>query len=211
MPAPVLGSVGAELLGETEPLAYDDANNSYIFAHVCEAIGRMWQPIADIVNDDEENGYPGWSALVDIDRAPAYAFPWLAMVAGVRLTLGADEDAQREEIRRADGQKRGRPSAVLRAAKRGLTGSQAVFIFERDGGSAYQVRLATLTSETPNPTQTAADIRAAIPMGNVVTYEVVDVAADTYDTLWLTHRDYDEVESVFADYNEVEADPAKQS
>lgn len=209
MPAPTLGSVGAELLGQTETLAYDDENNGYIFHHLCEAIGRMWQDVADLTEEDDD-GNPGWSALVDVSRTPAYALPWLAQVAGVRLTQGGSEAVHREEVERADGQKRGRPSAILRAAKRNLTGTQTVFMFERDNDSAWQLRVATLTSETPDPGQTEEDIRKAVPIGIVLTYETVAIADNTYDTLWLTHDDYDQVEDVFDDYDEVEDDSDKQ-
>lgn len=208
MAAPVLGTVGSRLYEQVEPLAFDDEANGYALAHVCEAIGRMADPIADLVEDDADG--PGWSKLVDVARTPVEALPWLAMVAGVRLTLGGSETVAREEVERADGQKRGTPAAILRAARKNLTGGQSVFVYERDGADAYALRVVTLVSETPDPARTEGDVRRATPIGIVVDYDTISTMDLDYDTLRGTHRDYDEVESIFVNYDEVESNPSKR-
>lgn len=208
MPRPALDPVALELLSQTEPLARGGLDHDYAFEWLVAAIGSMWQSISDVTEDTLDR--PGWSSLVDYERVPTFAIPWLAQVAGVRLTLGAPEAVHREEIVRADGQKRGRPSAILRAAQHSLTGSRYVYVFERNGGSAWHLRVVTLVSETPDPAKTEAEIRAAVPIGIVVEVTTVSTLDDVYNTLWLTHQDYNELDEIYDDYNEAASDSSKR-
>lgn len=60
---------------------------------------------------------PGWSPVLDVDRAPVEWLGWLAQFAGVRLRPGLAAPEQRARIKNTDGHRRG-SSPALRAAAR---------------------------------------------------------------------------------------------
>lgn len=146
MSAPVFGSVGAELYDALAPLAGDDAANGYALGHVCQAIGLMRQLVADLSEDQGDR--PGWTGLVDVETSPAVALPWLAQIPGVKLTTGASEDAQRNEIRIRAGQARGRPASTLAKVKVVLSGTQSVRLVERIS-SAWTYAVVVRRGEVP--------------------------------------------------------------
>lgn len=172
MTIPSLGSVGAELYDALAPLAYDDENHGYALAHVCEAIGRMWQQVADLAED--RDGRPGWATLLDVETCPGWALPWLAQIPGARITTGAPENLQRDEARRRSGQARGRPQTMIDAARATLTGTRTVRLIERAGGSAWQIVAITRTTETPDPAATLKALMAEKPGGDLLTHIVSD-------------------------------------
>jgi hypothetical protein len=191
-----MGSVGAELLDANEPLAFDDPANGWAFGHLCQAIGLMWQEVADLSED--RGSRPGWAALVDVETAPADALAWLAQIPGVKLTLRATEAAQRDEVRRASGQAVGRPASMIAKAQTTLTGSKTVRLVERSS-SAWQITVITRTTETPNPAATLAALMSEKPGADILIHVVsnapvidegtrtIDAAAGTIDTATLAN------------------------
>jgi len=173
-PVPPLGSVGAELYDANHALAYADELNDYALATLCEAIGRMWQEIADLAED--RDGRPGWAVLVDVDTAPANALPWLAQIPGVQLTRGITEAQQRDEIRMRSGEARCRPASMRAAAEATMTGSPpSVRILERTT-SAWTLTVITRTAETPDPAATLAALMSQKVGGDILTHVVSDAA-----------------------------------
>lgn len=170
--APVMGTVGEALHDALLPLAYADEDNGYVFAHLCEAIGLMYQQVADLSEDQDDQ--PGWAALVDVELAPDYALPWLAQIPGARITAGAPGDVVRGEVRRRSGQARGRPASMIARAQTTLTGARTVRLLERAGGFAWRLTVLTRTSETPDPAATLAALMSEKPIGIVLTHVVSD-------------------------------------
>lgn len=170
-PMPIMGSVGAEMYDANEALAYADLDNDYVFAVLCEAIGRMWQPIADLV--EERDGRPGWAVLVDVETTPDDALPWLAQIPGVQLTRAAVAADQREELRRRSGEARCRPESMRAAGAATLTGTQSVRILERTS-SAWTLTVITRTAETPDAAATLAALMSQKVGGDVLTHVVAD-------------------------------------
>lgn len=168
-PVPEMGSVGAELYDANQALAYADLENDYALAILCEAIGRMWQPVADLVED--RDGRPGWAVLVDVETTPAYAVPWLAQIPGVQLTRGISEADQRQEVRLRSGEARCRPASMRAAAEATLTGTRTVRILERTS-SAWTLTVITRTSETPDAAATLAALMSQKAGGDVLTHVV---------------------------------------
>lgn len=168
---PIMGSVGAEMYDANEALAYADLDNDYVFAVLCEAIGRMWQPIADLV--EERDGRPGWAVLVDVETTPDDALPWLAQIPGVQLTRAAVAADQREELRRRSGEARCRPESMRAAGAATLTGTQSVRILERTS-SAWTLTVITRTAETPDAAATLAALMSQKVGGDVLTHVVAD-------------------------------------
>lgn len=198
---------------------------------VCETAEELYTELAPITGGDEERGWPlllfldglasalfepihelvtgtedreGWEIALDPDIAPARALPWLAQFAGVELTPAMSEAQRREKIKNPDGPKRGTPAALRAAVQETLTGARTVVIDERYGGSAYQLRVRTLTAETPNEAATLAAILSQKPMGIVLTYDVVDTG-DWDDVA--AFDDWDDVASERIDWADVAMTP----
>lgn len=179
-----------------EPLAEQDPQVGWSLLILCNAIGTSYQLVEDLVRDTPEG--PGWSAIMDADRCPAEALPWLAQFAGVRIPPGmTDVDAQRAWVKSTDGFKRGTAQAMTGAAAATLTGDQTVVFRERDGAThgdpsnpdyAYYLTVVTYTNETPDETATRAALLAQKPGAIVMDYHVS------------TGQDYQQVRTDWATY-----------
>lgn len=166
---PAVGSYAERLYTDLAPFAYADESLGWPLLSMLGAIGDPFQLVSDLASDSDDG--PGWSALLDVDRAPAAALPWLAQFVGVRLRAGLTPEAQRDLVRRGAGHRRGSPAAMAAAAQEFLTGEKRVRIYERDG-SAYRLTVVTYTAETPEPAAVEAALRAQKPAGLVLVYEV---------------------------------------
>lgn len=109
------------------------------------AIGTAFGELHDIVRDTDDG--PGWSVLMDPDRCPAWALPWLAQFAGVVLPPGLDEAEQRRRISNPAPYRRGTKLAMIEAAQATLTGTRTVRVLERTG-SSYHFTVVTRPGET---------------------------------------------------------------
>ncbi|HST39677.1 MAG TPA: hypothetical protein VLK58_09215 [Conexibacter sp.] len=152
-----MGSCGRELYRALAPLAYDDEHSGWPLAHLCEALGRMRQPISDLVRAWSEPGVAalsgisdegrahqpvvvtmarsGWSRAAHPSRAPGREgeidlLPFVGQLAGVRGIEPLDDDARREAIKRRDGYVRGQPESV-RSFALGFTDGEGVVVRER--------------------------------------------------------------------------------
>lgn len=119
-------SVADDLVAAFAPWMTDDLE-AYL-----RTIGEMFAEVEMYSDDSEE--FEGWTILLDPDRCPVAALPYLAQFVGERLPKGLAEAAQRQWIKDAPNQRRGTVSSIVRAAARRLTGAQLVTVIERDGG-----------------------------------------------------------------------------
>lgn len=211
MARPVVGTLAEEALVELEPYAHAEAELDWPLLTYLGALLDRAQEVADLARDSDDA--PGWSPIGDPDRAPEHWLPWTAQLVGVVIpppgspeASGLDEAAKRLRIKETAGQRRGTPDAIKGAARQHLTGNRTTYISERHG-SAYQLRVATLEAETPDPDLVLASLLEQKPGGIVLTYDVIPAGGD-YDALNSTHANYDEVEGDFANYTEVVLDPA---
>lgn len=157
-----------ELYGRIAPLTTHDAQHGNAMYHICRAVGGMMAPL-EVVRDDDHG--PGYSSLLDLDRAPAGGLGWLGMFAGVRIVQGLSDAEQRERIDATDGFKRGTPGAILTAAKKSLSRPATPILLERYP-TPYSFRVITYTSQTPDPARVVADVREQKPVGLVFTHAV---------------------------------------
>jgi hypothetical protein len=199
---PVLGSVAQDLVDGLEAVCALDEQNGYAGALLLAAVASMWQDIDDLIRDTDVA--PGWARIVDVDLAPPMAFGWLAQIAGVKLTAGAPEEAQREEIRRVDGQRRGLRSTILSKVAPYITGSTPPLLLERTnpdvpGDRAYHITLSLVAQQLPGGLSDAnglalqAAFRDALPAGLIG------------HVLLKEHNNYDEVNAANASYNAAKA------
>lgn len=200
MPAPVLGSFAQRIYNDLAPLAYDDANHNWALAYYVDVFGQMFQIVEDYSRDDQVADAPGWSVILDINRAPSSALAWLAQFVGVQLQVGLSDAAQRARIQGTDGWRRGSPASMVAAAQQYLTGAKTVIMRERDpvacpSQPAYGLTIITYTSQTPDSAKVLAALIAQKPAGIVLNYRTA--AGQDYQSLVTHHALYS---NVFADY-----------
>lgn len=169
MPAPSPSAAALELYEQLEPAFTDgDAGRGYPTLWLCVALttGNI-SLIHDWVTDQEDR--PGWQVLLDPARAPTIILPWLAQFDGAVLLPSMTDAAKRDTIRNPAAWERGTVSFLETVAKRHLTGSKTVVVTERYTGSAWKIRVETLTVETPEAAVTEREIREeAKPIGIVL-------------------------------------------
>jgi hypothetical protein len=166
----------------------DDTDGS--LRKFCEALCDPTQPVYDLVRERE--GQAGWTILLDPDECPAQFLPYLAQYVGVVVVPEQTEQQLRDEIREPTGWKRGQPEAVRIATRRGLTGENPLVIIHERTPAPGETYIRTLLSQTPNPTATAATIRAALPAGERLSYEAIEgvtVADVSASAKWTTVAD----------------------
>lgn len=166
-----LGAVARRMYSELEPLQYAEAQNQYALAIFCQALGLTIDEINEYVRDSEDG--PGWSMLLDLERAPEKALPWLAQFVGVRIAAGLTDQEQRDWIAGTASWRRGTLQAMTAAVQATLTGLKQVITRERFGG-AYQLSVVTYTAETPDEAATLKAILSQKPAGLVLTYSAMD-------------------------------------
>jgi hypothetical protein len=137
-----------------------------LLAAIAAALGEL----PGLVRDTDDG--PGWTGLMDPDRAPAFALPWLAQLAGVRLTTGLPEAEQRAQISAPPAFQRGTPAAMRAAVQNTLTGSRFVDVLERVSGDPYAIEVVVLTGETPDPAASEAAARSQKPAGLILTFTI---------------------------------------
>ncbi len=169
-PLPTMNAAGAELYEELWQLADDlDEPRGYVLAHVSNALGLMRVAAMDLFED--RDGRPGYSQMLDIERLPASAgFGYLGQIVGVRPTVGAADEVQREEVRTKAGKDRGRPASTVRKVKATLTGDKVVRVIE----GVWTHTIITRTSETPDPAATYAAMLSDKPEGDLFIHIVSD-------------------------------------
>lgn len=200
MSAPAIGTAGLDIYRSLEPLAFDDPAQNYALLTLAAAHGAMLQPVDDLVSDTDDG--PGWSSILDIDRCPTAALPWLAQFVGVQLTQGDDDATQRQMIRDQPNAARGTPGAIAAAAQSLLTGDRNVFMIER-ASSAYTLTVITYASETPDPDAVEALLLSPLvkPAGVKLTYQCVD--GQTWAQLIVNYPTWADVISAYGTWQDV--------
>lgn len=170
MPAPIPKSVAIEILAALEPMLYADAENGNALTIYVNALSEVLiQEIEDYVSDDPITGAIGYSAWLDIDRAPDKALPWLSQFVGMSLVGGITPADQRQQIRDLPNWRRGTVNAMRDAPKPYLTGPKTVVFRERFGGPG-KLTVITYTSQTPDTNAVLAALLRQKPAGITLTY-----------------------------------------
>lgn len=97
------------------PLAARDSEVEWALLTLCNSIGIPFQLVEDLVRDTPDG--VGWSTLLDLERCPDEALPWLAQFVGVRVLPNSTPEDQRARIASTDGFKRGTRDALIGAAR----------------------------------------------------------------------------------------------
>jgi hypothetical protein len=159
MPKPDASPAALELWEALAPaFTANDEQTDYLSLRVCMAItAGSLDRLHSYLIDDITN-LPAWAPLLDPEKAPAEALPWLAQFSGAVLTPEMTEAARRAAIQTPEAFSRGRLASLEAVARRRLTGTKTVLVTERYTGNAWRLRIETLAEETPDPEGTLADI-----------------------------------------------------
>ena len=174
---PELGQTGTDLMTQTAPMAYAEADTANAWARLLGAPAELLDPIAEMVRDDAA-GNPGWTALASPARCPPAWIAVLAQWAGIRRSLAdaMSEDDLRELIGpHAPGMWRGTRQAMIAAVRRFMPpgmADQFLYFEERADGDPYRLRVFTYSFIEHDPALVEAALQAAKPAGLLLDYEV---------------------------------------
>lgn len=180
---------------------WTDEELGWPLASYVAALASMFTELDDLVRTTDDG--PGYSALLDADRAPLNALPWLGQFIGVTVDTTKSDAAQRAQIRDEAGFRRGRPASMVAAAQTTLTDTKTVMMTERYT-SAYRLRVRTFDVETPDIEATRAALISQKPAGIVLDYDTV--ATWTWRTLRDSFADWQAVNDWYADWQGVKDD-----
>lgn len=199
-------SFAAAVYSALTPLTKDDPQNQWALSNYVSALGEMFQIVDDYGRDQLVNGKwaDGWSQMVDINRVPTAALPWLGQFVGVKVDTRLSDADQRAQVRSVGGWSRGTVSAMRSAPTPYLTGTKTVILRERDPAAcaaqpAYGLTVITKTSETSNSAAVLAALLAQKPAGIVLNYTVLagndytlvyNGGATTYANIFSTYATY---------------------
>jgi hypothetical protein len=190
------------------PLARDDPSYGWALLIFVNAATLAYEQVEAWVRDTPTG--PGWSLLLDVERCPPEALPWLGQFVGVRLIKGASDEANRERIKATDGFQRGTRAALIGAAQATLTGNRSVFLTERDHDPAdtpdyaYYLTVTTYRGQTPDPAATERALLGQKPGGLILTYVCVD--GQVYDQVRTRFATYAALNAAYPNYQAVWTD-----
>lgn len=187
MTPPTVGSYAQRLYDQLSIYTPTDEQLGWPYLIWLGALGAMAQPLDDIVRQ-RDDGMDGLTAFMDPDLTPDWALPWLAMVAGVQLSIELDPTQQRETIKQSPAKDRGKRSAIVGAARRYTTdpANAYVFIEEQYEGDPYRILVKTLTSQTPDPAAVARAVTADDTAPAGVLFDVVTDDSELWEEATLT-------------------------
>ena len=155
MSRPTVSPIAEQMYEGLGPLTFDDERNNYALLHFCQAFIGSLQNVETVVRYDEAANAPGWSMVMDVDRAPYVGLPWLGQLVGVTTPekmvgeTQAQHDARtRAYIRDTGGFDRGTPAAIVGAVQQYLTPPKQVILIERDS-SPYHFQVRVREGQTP--------------------------------------------------------------
>jgi hypothetical protein len=174
---------------------------------LCEALMASLQPVEDVIRDTDDG--PGWSVVMDPDRAPVAWLPWLSNFAGLAGFdySGLTEADFRDLIKGGHVRLRGSRAALEAAPKPYLEGTKTVHFIERHG-DAYHLTISVLASEVVDFEKVRNAVLRQKPTGIVI--NVNQITGGDYFTLMSTHASYTTIRNVYGTYADILIDPSKQ-
>lgn len=161
-----------DVLDALAPMLYAEGTTGSALTDYVTGLSLPFELVETWVSDTDED--IGWSLLLDIDRCPVEALPWLAQIVGMTLNTALSEADQRQQLHDVSNWKRGTPGAIRGAPAPYLTGTKTVVLRERFDGSGndapYDFEVITLSSETTDATKVLAALTTQKPTGDRLTY-----------------------------------------
>lgn len=159
----------AHLLAQIGPVDQGD-----VAASLCDVLRMHREDIAAWATEDED-GNPGYSITVDLERTPDATLDWLRQFSGVRPAPAVTDPAEiRRRVSEARGKHRGKVPAIVSEIQTTLTGTRTVRPVK--GADCWHMTFVTLAAETPDAAATLARMNArdVKPLGDIFEHVVVD-------------------------------------
>jgi hypothetical protein len=172
-------STGEDLYEGTHPAAYADSETGGAWAKLCDALGELLDPIAEVTRADD--GSEPWVVLASPDRCPTDWLRVLAQWAGIRRPdVMAEADLRELIASGGPGMWRGTRASMIAAARRFLppgTADHLLYFEERAVlgpgiDPAYSLRVFTYTFVEHDPQLVRAALEGAKPAGIILDYQV---------------------------------------
>jgi hypothetical protein len=200
-----------ELLAQVQPYLQDDDGS---LAALLRGMAQPFELVDELVRDTDTG--VGWSAILDGNRCPVWALPWLAQWVGVRLTEGFDESYARSAILHPSGYHRGSVDAIVSEVKQTLTfvppaTEPTVLVLERQAGAwsstddPYHYTIATYIDETPDGPATLAAAMRQKPAGLLIS--VISITRRTFLSVEAQYATFALAEAAYATFAAAEAGP----
>jgi P2-related tail formation protein len=170
VPVPASCDDALRLWESTGPISTWDTDAGWPLLRWLSGPGTILQVLDDLCRDTPDD--PGWSVLLDVDRCPTFALPWLGQFVGVRLAASLPDAEMRQAIRDEQGFSRGTLTALQQAAKPYLKPGASITIVERTT-DAYHFTVEVNSSDLLGLTY--AELSALYP-----TYAALEAAFATY-------------------------------
>lgn len=194
-----------DVLDALAPMLYAEATTGNALADYVTGVSQPFELVEEWASDTDTD--IGWSLLLDIDRAPVEALPWLAQIVGLKLNTALSVADQRQQIHNTPNWKRGSPGAMKAAPAPFLTGTKTVILRERYDGSGndapYDIEVITYTAETPNSAAVLAAVTKQKATGLILTY--VTIAGQDYQTVKDNYVTYQALKDAYVTYQGVKA------
>jgi hypothetical protein len=201
-------SVTQRVYDALEPVAGSDVRSGWPLLAYIDALGLMFQKASDLV-EDGDNGEPGWSIILDIDRVPDEGLDWLAQFLGITFYVGMDDATKRQQIRGHASWQRGTPAQIALSIGLFMTGTKTVQLTERNP-TPYSFQVIIWATEAPaDVSQTSPLVRYvnayAKPAGlkwtltvnpgppPATTYAAIYTRGDTYGYLYNSFQTYGDI------------------
>jgi hypothetical protein len=209
MTRPVVSAPSERLYGSLGYMTVHDPENGWLLLLLCAAIANgALDVVEEYATPQDDDGYgdeflptfgvtqPGWSQILDPDRCPTSALPYLGQFVGVQVDGSLTEQGQRDQIRAASGMRRGTPASIVAAAQLWMNGSRTVALTERYTASAYALKVRVHAGEVVDVAKFTASVTGAVPAGIVLTLDLA--------TTWI----WDDVETLYTGliWDDVETD-----
>lgn len=194
-----------DVLDALAPMLYAEDSTGNALTDFITGISQPFELVEEWASDTDTK--VGWSLLLDVDRCPLEALPWLAQIVGLRLNTALSEADQRQQIEDAPNWKRGTPGAMKAAPMPYLTGTKTVIIRERYDGSGndapYAIQATTYSSETADAVIVEAAIRSQKAAGLILTY--VELSGQDYQTVKDNYATYQALKDAYVTYQGVKS------
>jgi hypothetical protein len=177
----------------------------------CRALGAMIQPVDDIAKDGP-NGEPGWSQVLDINRAEDAWLMWLGQWAGYIVPAQAATETEaawsareRGKIVHAAAHHRATVAHLVEAIQDHLNDPKQVIIQERVG-DAHTINVYVFNSQiATSAARVEAAARAQKAAGLIMNFTVLTGA--NYTLLQASNTSYTIMSGKHANYNSVLTNP----
>lgn len=195
-----------DVLDSLAPMLYAESQTGNALTAYIGGLCSVFELVEEWASDTSE--HIGWSLILDVDRCPNEALPWLAQIVGLTLPPGLIPADQRQQIKDVANWKRGTLNAIKAAPAPYLIGNKTVIVRERYNGTTqdapYYIEVITYQAETPNPAAVEAAIRAQKAAGVILTY--VNAIGQDWQSVKDHYATWQDVKNHYPTWADVKAD-----